>query len=310
MHKIYERVCLIGVGAIGGLHLEAYERHRTELYLGVVEVDKKKRQLVEMRVDQTYDSLDSALLHNYELYDIALPTFLHYDALDKILRETTATVLCEKPLVLLETELSTLLAKYPDFDERVKCAFVERFNEPFFLAKQWTQKHTGPFQIRLERRTKKPLQAAWFKKPNQGGDIMLDLGVHDVDAAIWWTGSSLTSISRHSTKDDCETIAMSMADGSEVLLTAGWNLPADHPVGVVNTFELRTGADFFRYDTENEQVLENKEKWTALPRFPAAYFSEIDSALGIRNDLRSRFPKTAELVEVTRIVSIIQEDRT
>jgi len=310
MHnETYEKVCLIGVGAIGGLHLEAYERHRSEMYIGVVEIDDKKRHAVESRVNHTYDSLELALTDNYQLYDIALPTFLHYDALDKILDKTTALILCEKPLVLEDNELLKLIAKYPDFDKRVKCAFVERFNEPFLLAKQWIDERKGPFQIRLERRTKKPTQAAWFGKPNQGGDVMLDLGVHDIDVAVWWTGSLLESIDQHFVKDDCETVVMHMLDGSEVLLVTGWDLPTDCPTGIVNTFELQSGQDYFRYDTASEQVTEYAKIKSVTPRYTAAYFNEIDTALGKRDDLCGNFPKITELAETMRIVSIIQKDR-
>lgn len=304
-----QRVCLIGIGAIGGLHLEAYQRYSTEVQLGIVEIDPQKRSKIEMQGYQTYDSLEDAFTDDYGLYDIALPTFLHFNALDKILSETNASILCEKPLVLNKKELAHLLMKHGDFEKRVNCAFVERFNEPFFMAKQWAKEHSAPFRIHLERRTKKPIQTNWLGKPEQGGDVMLDLGIHDIDAVIWWTGSSLESISRHTLGDDLEEVLINMKDGSEALIVAGWDLPADNEAGIVNIFELQAGEDYFRYDQDREQVVENRKALTVTRRFPIAYFNEIDAMLGKCDELRTHFPTKMELSEAINIVSMIQKDR-
>ena len=300
----------MGVGAIGGLHLEAYRRHGTKITLGTVEMDSQKNKRLTQEVDHVYRVLEDAVAHSYDLFDICLPTFLHFEAIEKILSTTSSQILCEKPLVLNITELQKLKKQFPTLSDRVNCAFVERFNEPFYLAKQWSEKQRGPFSIILERRTKKPVYAEWSGDVSRGGDVMLDLGIHDIDAACWWTNSVIDKIEKHTVSGDTESVSIIMADGSTVKIITGWDLPQEASTGIVNTFRIvASNNSSFSYNADDEKVSYDGGEHHVIPRFPSAYYSEIDTFLGIPMKHSGGFPTLNEIENTMITLSKIQEDR-
>lgn len=301
------KVCLMGVGAIGSLHLEAYARHKDDIVIGVVESDEVKRRKYQNVAEKVYGSIDAAIHDSYDLYDICLPTPLHLETLQYLLQHTTARILCEKPLVLNAAELQVLSKQTADYRDRVKCAFVERFNEPYYYAKQWVERNKGPYEIVCERRTKKPAHATWLDQTGTGSDMLLDLGIHDIDAAVWWTGSSIESVSAQPIHDDRQTVTIRLHDGSTVTITAGWDLPEDSPQGIINTFRIANNNQFISYDTNGETINESGDIRSVIPRFPSAYYSEIDTFLGKQPAQYGRFPSVHELSKAYEIMNAVQE---
>ena len=298
---------MIGTGNIGKLHLEAYERHMPEVLVAVVEIDVECRDDISARVHKVYDDVEDAILDGYDVYDICLPTFLHYEVLATLLRKTSSYILCEKPLVLSIEELS-LLKAIPGFDARVKCAFVERFNEPFYLAKKWCERHQGPFDITLERRTKNVMKNGWLSDPKFGGDVMLDLAIHDIDAAVWWVGTSVDRVQGYRVDGLTERATMIFANSSRIKIISGWDLPDNHPSGIVNSFMIKSRGDTFVYDGSNETVTLSTGTQTVAPRMPNAYYAEIDAMLA-SNQLSRRFPTAEELWQVMAAFTLIQKER-
>lgn len=301
-------VCLIGCGGIGSLHLEVYQSLGCSV--SVVETDPDKVTLLASKQVPVYASIDEVIVSHHDLYDVCLPTHHHAKAVEVLLKQTSSKILCEKPLTLTSVEAKQLYST-ADATTRLLCAFVERFNHPFELIKQWTDSHPGPYELTLKRRTKKPRNAPWFGQPELGGDVVLDLGIHDIDLAIWLTNSTCTEILNHqASHDDHENFELLFADGSRSKHYSGWDLPQDHQFGIENYVSLRTGDDSITYNSDTETITTNHDDRTVTPRFPAAYYKEIEAALAFTADLNQRqFPSADTVVHGLDIFEKIKARR-
>lgn len=302
------KVCVVGNGSIGGLHLEIYTSLGSDIEVGVVELDPSRRQQARLSASRVYPNLTHTFVDGYDLYDICLPTYLHHETIGEILSNSNARILCEKPLVTNLAQLSNLRSKYNNLASRINCAMVERFNEPFMLAKEWSKTHKSPYRIKLERYTKRPPSDSWYAQQALGGDLMLDLGIHDIDAAIWWTGAKLQNIQEHVLMNNRESVVMLMSDGTEVSIETGWDLSPSSEISVFNQFALESNTAHFSYDSSTETVNDRGLIKSVAPRTPRAYRLEINAAVNGPSLGISAFPSLNQLTEVMRIIKVMRED--
>ena len=303
------RVCVVGGGAIGSLHIELHTNGVGIDGVGIVEVNDVLRKSYSDQGYQTYVNLEDSFADGYKVYDICVPTFLHLQVIKAILFETDAMIMCEKPLVLNWSEMEALVQAHPDSEERLVCAFVERFNEPFIKAKAWAENHDGPYVMEFVRRTKKPVRQDWVKDPAKGGEIILDLGIHDIDASLWFSGSELDSVTKYESGIDSEIFEVRFKDGSTAKYTAGWDVPQDSEIGIINTFKLKTKNNNIHYDSSMETISFDDTKLSVIPRFPVAYQKEVDAARQLRNAIDVRFPKFEELKKSYQVFDAFKKER-
>lgn len=303
-------VCLVGVGAIGGVHLDAYI-DTPSVQLTVIENNPVVAQKLQKRGIEVVSRLEDTWSTPVDIYDVCLPTFLHVDAILSILDNTKAAIICEKPIAIDLAETEMIL---PAFEPRLRlfCAFVERFNEPCIVLKNFSEQARKPIEMNFTRRTKKPLKAPWFNRPELGGDILLDLGIHDIDLACWYSGSTVAAISDHVYSDnDHESFVIHFENASTANIKLGWDLPEDHQFGIENIMEIRTGGQRARYTSDNETVLLNQTEFSVQPRFPQAYKNEIAEALALVSGELStnNFPSMDALKQGMQTYELIKKDR-
>jgi predicted dehydrogenase len=303
-------VCLVGVGAIGGVHLDAY-LNMVSVQLTVVETNPAVAQELQERGIRVLPRLEDSWSNFIDIYDVCLPTFLHKNAILSILDNTNAAILCEKPIAIdLDETEKILTALKPR--QRLFCAFVERFNEPCILLKNFSDQSTKPLEMSFTRRTKKPLNASWFNHTELGGDILLDLGIHDIDLACWYSGSTIASISDHVYGDnEHESFVIHFENDSTAKIDLGWDLPDNHRPGIENIMEVRSGGKVARYISDKEMVLINQVEFLVRPRFPLAYNKEIVDALALVNQetLINNFPSLDTLKQGMQTYELIKKDR-
>lgn len=303
------KVCVIGGGSIGSLHIELHTEKVGSNNVGVIEADPRTQAEFRSKGYIVYDTIDASLVDKYDIYDICLPTFLHGAFIQEVLTKTDAKVLCEKPLVLNKEELAGLIGLYPDIDTRVAGAYVERFNEPFVSAKKWTEAHKGPFRMEFIRRTKRPAHHGWLTDTERGGGVMLDLGIHDVDASVWFTGSRLEGILSHRIGKDDEEFEVAFVDGSKAKFTAGWDIPSNSEAGIVNEFTISSGGDLFRYESGIEAIEMDGIRSHVEPRFPGAYKKEIDASHQFPITRSAAFPVVSEIERTFEIIAVLKGEK-
>lgn len=301
-HTSNGSVCVVGGGSIGSMHIELHENAISVERVGVVEVDAELRASYANKGFRTHATLEEAIEYGYALYDICLPTFLHFDAITQILRGTKANVICEKPLVLDYEQFNALYQMPEDVKARIVCAFVERFNDPFIKAKEWTAAHKGPYTMHFVRRTKKPIRQDWVKDPSKGGSILLDLAIHDIEASLWFSGASLEKVESRTTGNDSEHVTVLLSDGSTVYYEAGWDIPEQSNVGIINTFRVEAIDGIVAYDSALEQITIDSDTVGVVARYPSAYEAELVAARSMTEQGISRYPSFVEMRELYRIL--------
>jgi len=301
------KVCVVGGGSIGSLHIELHGKNVGTRHVGVVELDPELRRTYSALGFRTYESLKDAFRAGYEIYDICLPTFLHIKAIEEILIGTSAKIICEKPLVLNLDELRRVYEKYDGVKDRLVGAYVERFNEPFIRAQKWATTHSGPYTMSFVRRTKKPLRQDWVKDASKGGSLLLDLGIHDIDASLWLAGARFKEVISRTTSFDKELLEVRLSDNSIVRYEAAWDIEQESSVGVLNTFSIEVQGERFEYDSSVEEVrVDNKTK-SVTPRFPSAYILELTQALELPTAIDSRYPTYDQLLGVYTLLDTLND---
>ena len=300
-------VCVVGYGAIGSLHFDSFMREK-DVSISVVETDKTKCNLLAERGVVVHASIDEALHHDYDLFDVCVPTHVHRPVVERLLMETKAEVLCEKPLAMDGREAKEIV-DLPGAKQRLACALVEHFHEPFQAMKLWTASNAPPFAMTFSRRTKKPTDAPWFNKPELGGDLVLDLAIHDIDLALWFTEMKVVDVSKHKVAGDVESFMLTFQDASTAHIYAGWDLPFENELGIENHVLISSESGAVSYDSNQELLATDANTKTVISRFPTAYYSEITAALDFVRTGKNKFPALSKVKEGLAVFDAIVKSR-
>jgi len=187
------RVGIVGVGFMGWIHYQAYQRSENADLIGFCSRDEPKRsgdwrsirgnfgppgEQIDVSDLVVTESLDQLLGYdNIDLVDICLPPHLHVDAVKRSLA-AGKYVLCEKPLSLTAKEadelvsigdgrlmVAHLLPMFPQYDFLVRAASDQRFGK---LLGGRFKRVIGP-----------PSWIPDFYDPARVGGPLIDLHVHD-----------------------------------------------------------------------------------------------------------------------------------
>ncbi|OZB87356.1 MAG: hypothetical protein B7X41_13135 [Microbacterium sp. 14-71-5] len=182
------RVGLIGAGAIAAAHLDAWQALGAEC---VISSRTRPTALAERFGVEIADGAD-ALIDLVDIVGVLAPTPTHLDlALRAIGRGRH--VVCEKPLALTSAEAQRLADVADAAGVRLLPAHVVRY----FAAYRRIQQEVisggiGALQtLRLSRAGAGPT-TAWFYDENEGGGLIRDLLIHDIDQALWLAGPVTT----------------------------------------------------------------------------------------------------------------------
>ncbi|MFP3310406.1 MAG: Gfo/Idh/MocA family oxidoreductase [Caldivirga sp.] len=183
------KVALIGVGRIGSIHLKNLVRLRSEgLVDEITAVDADPSRLSEARsmgADETFDSIDAALIRHPEATVIATPTNTHYEVAFKLVGKSH--LLVEKPATVTLSEAINLLNEAKKSGNLVIPAMVERFNETISEAINMVKE---PIAISMVRVGPAP------QNPTQYVGVIYDLAIHDLDLALMMTKPIKAMVSR------------------------------------------------------------------------------------------------------------------
>lgn len=294
-------VCILGFGFMGLTHLKMYKKLDGRPNLVVVDNDLSKKSQIKKHDIEFFNAFSSALQrHTFDIVDICLPTYLHYDAVKEVLSETNAHIMVEKPLALNFKEAEQL-NKLVGSKRAVMCAMVERFFEPMIAIKKWYSEAENPIQLKFVRRTKKPTRSDWFSKKELGGDLLLDLGIHDVDLLVWFTNNKIVSVTaiQNPSGRKIEVFA-DIENGGTANLKFGWDIPEKNQIDLINKVSVSSaGGRKVEFDSE-----EDGEK---KPRFPYAYLSEVEHLVSCAKKNRKPQPDFSEAVKSMKVLDGIRK---
>ena len=189
------KVGVIGAGAIGKIHVNAYRAVPDVEVVAIAEKGAKRARLCAevCGVDKYYGDYRKMLADpEIDAVNVCTPNYLHcrmtVDAL-----KAGKHVICEKPMAMSVAESKKMVAAAKKAKKTFMMAFCQRFAATGTASKKLVDAgELGKvYHVRVEyiRRRGIPGLGGWFtSKKEAGGGPMLDVGVHFLDLAMWLTG--------------------------------------------------------------------------------------------------------------------------
>lgn len=202
------KVGQVGMGFMGRTHFGIYEKLPNARVVALCDQDEKRRAgtwadpignlpaswpaQVDMADRKSYASLDEMLADpDIDMVDITLPTWLHADAVVKVLK-AGKHVLSEKPMGLNAAECKKVLDAYKKAKTNYMVAQCIRFWPQYATIKEMIQsKKFGKLRsLSLKRLANPPMYSSgnWLMNYKKSGGALLDLHVHDIDYANFLLG--------------------------------------------------------------------------------------------------------------------------
>lgn len=134
------------------------------------------------------DSIED-LLRRVDYVDVATPTYTHHSII-KMALKAGKDVIAEKPLARTDDEAQELVGLSTAVGRKLHPAHVVRFFPEYEELHRAVEAGVlGRLAVlRFYRSSAFPQGSAWFANPALSGGIILDLMIHDIDAARWIAG--------------------------------------------------------------------------------------------------------------------------
>lgn len=237
------RVGLLGAGAVAQVaHMPAYRRLRTVDLVALCDAERPKRRALQERtgVEHAVESIDELLaIDDLDAVDICLPNHLHHDAVLRCLA-AGKHVLCEKPLALETEQVEEILVAHRESDLAVIVGMNNRYRTDSIQVKGLLEKGTlgEVYYVRagwLKRRERIDPASWHYRKEKAGGGVMMDLGIHLLDLALWLTdhpAAERVSATYHYhlpgiDVEDTAVFQVRCADGPTIAIEASWHFLLD-----------------------------------------------------------------------------------
>jgi len=208
------RIGVVGIGHLGGYHLQKYQNIPGCRIVGVVDaVPERARQAADLYGCQTVSDCRK-LAGMVDAVSIAVPTGVHHEVASVFLK-AGVDVLLEKPIAATLAEADELIALADAKGLVFQIGFIERFN-PAVAALHTVMEHP----LFIESHRLHP-----FFERGTDVDVILDLMVHDLDIIIHFVRSPVKTIdavgvSVLSDKVDIANVRLTFASGCVANITA------------------------------------------------------------------------------------------
>ncbi len=216
------RVGVVGVGVMGSNHARVLSDIAGVELVGIVDPERKQRDLVSGTLGCTaFADVDALLGAGVDAVTIAAPTHLHHDLALKCIAHG-ASVLVEKPIASTVEEGRAIVAAAKRAGVTLMAGHVERFNPAVQSIKRAIKDQhilsiaitrVGPFPPRMS---------------NVG--VVIDLGVHDIDLIRWFTESEIVEIQPQTSsavaeREDIALLQFRTASGVLAHINTNWLTP-------------------------------------------------------------------------------------
>ena len=318
------KVGIAGIGGMGRAHFECYRnnpgakiaaicnRSAAKLrgdWSGIsLNLDPDaKSETVDLSGIETYADFDEMLANSaLDLVDICLPTPLHARLSIAALR-AGKHVLCEKPMALNAEECAQMEEAARASGKQLMIGQCLRYWPEYVAAQQhiaggaWGRVLSAHFH-----RSAAVPGNGWMAQGAQSGGAVLDMHIHDVDAALWWFGApdsiEADGVILRGLPLSCDAI-WHYDDGPVVTLHGSWD-PNGAPFRMAFRVVMERASLVFDSASGVFQLWENNVARAIQTPAISAYQAEIDdliSCLESGRALERVTPAASRLaVEITR----------
>lgn len=217
------KVGVIGTGSMGKNHARLYAK--MGLLEGIFDLDyASAAETSEMYGVENYREIER-LLRNVDAVSICTPTSTHAEMAEKAINSGLG-VLVEKPFTG-DVSAAERICRLAETEGAVLgVGMVERFNPVVEEAKNRLERGDYGELITISSR-----RVSSFPQRIRDVGVIMDLGIHDIDALSYICGSKAKSVFtvggrfNGSAFEDHATIIMKMEDGKDALVEVNWLTP-------------------------------------------------------------------------------------
>ena len=220
MKKI--RVAVLGYGHLGKWHCQKVDAHKDVAeFVAIVEKFPAGQETAKTNHPHVKVVSDvKEIINEIDAAFIVTPTSTHFE-LVKYLLENNKHVFCEKPVCSNDQEASNLKKIATGKNVIVQVGQSERFHEVWETLKNNFAEIPTPFVARINR-------VAAFKGRATDVDVVQDLGIHDLDLALYLFKDKPASVRAYgqkirTSKWDNVTVDVTFTNGSKAFITIGRN---------------------------------------------------------------------------------------
>lgn len=188
------KVAVIGIGAIGPIHINAILSAKQEI-VALCDVDAQKCQTAKEKF-----GLNCNIYTNYvemleterlDSVHICTPHYLHAQMICECL-DRNVNALCEKPLAINETQLDLIEKSVKKSNAQLGVCFQNRFNASILYIRDYMKGKkitAGSANLIWERNEEYYSQDEWRGTLKQeGGGVMINQAIHGLDVVQWLCG--------------------------------------------------------------------------------------------------------------------------
>ncbi len=325
------KVGIIGVGFIGEKHLQAFNTLVNVRVSAIAELDRNRRELCcETHAPDNVFAChhDLLALTDLNLVVVCVPNHLHARVTNDALN-AGHHVLCEKPMA---TSVKDAVAMIKNASENRRLLMIAmNFRWEFFgpglfhLKKLIDEGRLGKvYYIRAHylRRQTFPVTKyeRWnLSKEHSGGGVLMDLGSHMLDLAMWLlddyqprsvAGVTHNALAKYAEVDDFASGSVTLGNGARIQMDLAWNSHCS-PAWQIDVYGEKGGAVITaggHPDDRRLTLFSLRDNAPASEQVSAADFSRpMESSLQahIVNSLKADEPSQCsaeQALQVTRVI--------
>ncbi len=295
------KVGLIGLGSMGGTHLDNYIRLESEGFpvklvaICDVDSDKFKGKSTGGNIAVSDSSYDFSKYNLYncmdemfekedmDYVDITLPTYLHAEATIKAL-EKGFHVLCEKPMARTSDECMQMIKTAEKTGKKLMVGQCLRFWPEYEILKEYVE--SGKFgkvtSAYFYRGGGTPIWSYenWLLQKDKSGGALLDQHIHDVDTINWLFGKpdKVSTIGKNvipGSGYDIVSTNYTYEDGKVINAQDDWTLNGDYG------FEM-----LYRVNFEKGNLIYENGKLTINPNDGKSFVPDHPDEMGYYREIQ------------------------
>ncbi len=265
MKKI--KAVVVGTGAFGSLHAQAYFEHPFTELCAVVNRTEEKGKKVAGKFNARYYKYPEELLEaeEFDIVSICTREQSHKD-LGLLFSKAGKNILMEKPLAPSLEEADQLIAGIEKNKTFMCVDYILRRDPRFLELKRMVENDDMGEPVSYFARRRGTFPGAQYYGP--WTDILISTAIHDLDLMIWLNGTKPVRVYGESITKKCAQIGVEdavvatikFADGAIGCLDTSWVLPSTAPAGLDASFHLvgTKGGSFVDGSNHGLQVCTEK----------------------------------------------------
>lgn len=323
MEKV--KIGVIGLGGVAQLvHLPNFAKIPNADLTAVAEVNRNRLLTIsdKFNVKQRYSSHSDMLeKSDVEAVIIATPTSTHKDiAIDCL--NAGKDVLIEKPMARTYQEAKQIVDAAKKNKRILMVGMNLRYRPDTMLLRSFINSNEigEPFYVKCGWIRKQSSSEKWFtKKEESGGGVIIDLGIHIMDLALWLLDyPEISSVSaqnfHHYTKsvEDTSISCIKCKNSAVINMEVSWSLPIEKDHFFLDVFGTKgsfSSNPFRLYKkVENDYInLTPTQVDNPTVLFKKSYLNELKSFIGAIKELNPVFSPGEEAMQRMKIIEAMYE---